>query len=282
MVVEADTIFTFEAVSERAGQILKHPLNSRHYVHAAFPSDLERASCESTSDGNADGSLQSTTNSKLRFTFNQPPRSGLAFVFGSGPKRCDAYIGSRPEQISAQHFLVYFNRRRQLVLRDVSKSGSVLVYDPKEGYNRRKDFVWILFKNMDIVFTTRAGSIFKLQVVREASQRTEYLKHLEKFLTVGRVIAHTAGSRKLIGKHNVDLDGFNETATTSLPQASLLDPLYHCIKELGSGSYGTVYKVVNLSTGYIHAAKKFAKHQNYMQEVNLLKSTSHVSVPYLS
>ena len=165
------------------------------------------------------------------------------------------------------------------MLRDVSRSGSVLVYDHKEGYNRRQDFVWVLFKNTDIVFTTRAGSIFRIRVLREASDRTEHLERLEKFLTVGRVTADAPASKKLIGHHNLDLGGFDETATCSLPQASLLDPLYHFIKELGSGSFGTVHKAVNLSTGFVYAAKKFVRCQNILQEIGLLKSASHVRVP---
>ena len=279
MEVEVDTIFTFEAISERAAQILKHSHNSRHYVPAKFPSDGERASRETTPDSSEDGNLQSTSNSKLRFSFDRPPRSGLVFIFGSDPKRCDAYLGSRPEQVSAQHFLVYFNRHRQLVLQDVSKSGSFLVYNHKQGYHRRKDFVWVLFKNMDIIFAARAGAIFRLRVERDPAQRIEYLEHLERFLTVGQAIAQTPESKKLIGKHGLDIGNeLYENAASSLPQGSLEEPIYHCIKELGSGGFGTVHKAFNVSTGYIYAAKKFARNQNFMREVNLLKSTSHVSV----
>ena len=97
MGLDADTIFTFEAISERAGHTLKHSLNKSRYVPASFPSDVENVSRATTPEGSADGDLLSTSNSMLQFLFSQPPRSGLAFVFGSDPKKCDAYIGPRSE-----------------------------------------------------------------------------------------------------------------------------------------------------------------------------------------
>ena len=59
-------------------------------------------------------------------------------------------------------------------------------------------------------------------------------------------------------------------------------------KELGRGSFGTVYKAVDVSTGDVHATKKF-HHGNWKKEVDILISLLYISViinliigPYLT
>lgn len=53
-------------------------------------------------------------------------------------------------------------------------------------------------------------------------------------------------------------------------------PIYLPEEKLGRGSFGTVYKAVDVSTGYEYAVKMFHG-GNWKKEVEILKSVSHVS-----
>ena len=55
------------------------------------------------------------------------------------------------------------------------------------------------------------------------------------------------------------------------------EPIYLLEEELGRGSFGTVYKAVDVSTGDVHAAKKF-HYGDWKKEVEILISLLHVSV----
>lgn len=49
--------------------------------------------------------------------------------------------------------------------------------------------------------------------------------------------------------------------------------------ELGSGTYGTVYKALEVSTGNVYAAKVFNSGVDCANEVQIMKSVTHVSFP---
>ena len=47
-------------------------------------------------------------------------------------------------------------------------------------------------------------------------------------------------------------------------------------EELGHDDFDTIYKIVDVSTGDVHAIKKF-HHDDWKKEVDILMSLSHVS-----
>ena len=62
------------------------------------------------------------------------------------------------------------------------------------------------------------------------------------------------------------------------PRQQILEqePIYFLKEELGRGGFGTIHKAVDVSTGDVHAAKKF-HHDDWKKEVDILISLSHVS-----
>ena len=62
-----------------------------------------------------------------------------------------------------------------------------------------------------------------------------------------------------------------------------IEKYYKFLKELGRGSYGTVFRIQNIATGEIYACKKldkkFIKNKNRINtEINLLKATDHPNI----
>ena len=71
--------------------------------------------------------------------------------------------------------------------------------------------------------------------------------------------------------------GMESQQTTAVLTPLGQQPIYLPKEELGRGAFGTVNKVVDVSTGYEYAGKKF-HHGSWKKEVDILKGLSHVSV----
>ena len=267
---QSRVILTIESVSEHAAEALKHPHNARRYVPPTFAKDPE----DQIGPPTPERDVKTSTNSKVLLTFDRPPNDGLHFVFGSDPEQCDVYIGPKTERISGRHFIVYYDDRKRLVLQDISKSGSVIYYNPESGNHRRKDFVWTLFKNLDVIYAANTGPAFRLRVERHACFEAQYSQNLDRFLNNGHETIKTRASDDSV--YRLRLQSIAVTEPHSYLRTPCKNSIYHFIKKVGSGGFGTVHKVVNVSTGQVYAAKKFNK-GTARKEVRLLKRISHVS-----
>ena len=205
--------------------------------------------------------------SQIKLTFDQKPKNlEKGFVFGSDLKTCDVLLGAWIAGFTRQHFRIKFNPRGQLVLENVSQNVTRVSYNG-ELLPSRKQFTWILFddyKNIKVTLneTENTELIFK---VKRPENRKEH--HLPKY--------------------EANRDAYLKECQNATPSLSRLgmdsqqsqhrQPIYLPEEELGRGSFGKVYKVVNVSTGCEHAGKIFHA-GNWKKEVEILRTVSHVSV----
>lgn len=80
----------------------------------------------------------------------------------------------------------------------------------------------------------------------------------------------------------LDVLGINSQLSTtapSQPRTAKQLPIYHTVRFLGCGSFGTIYKVRDVSTGEDYAAKKFHPGSDFQREVSIASRNSHVSTP---
>ena len=133
---------------------------------------------------------------------------------------------------------------------------------------------------MEIIFATKVGALFKLKVRREDSFEALYLENIAKFISAGQDTHNTKANNSTGSIQRLCLQRHEATTLQSSFQKPTKDSIYHTIKAIGSGSFGTVSKVVDLSSGFVYAAKTFdcnISKQDAKQEVGLLKMLSHVS-----
>ena len=89
--------------------------------------------------------------------------------------------------------------------------------------------------------------------------------------------------KSCLAQYEAHRDAYLEECRKATPSLSRLgmdspkQPIYLPKEELGRGSFGTVHKVVNVSTGDESAGKTFHG-GNWKDEVEILTKISHVSV----
>ena len=253
-------IVTLEAVDSTAERAWNRPENRDR---CSFVSEFD--------DGVVDIPSRETTpapgscRSQIQLTFNKKPKNlEKGFVFGSDPQICDVLLGGWGAGFTRQHFRITFNARGEVILEDTSRIVTRVSYNG-EKLGSRNHFTWILFdkyENINVTLNERKTNqlIFKVNW----PERTE--------------------SREI--QYNAHRDAYLEERQNETPSLSRLgvesqhspkqQPIYLPEEELGRGTYGTVCKAVDVSTGDEYAAKTFHG-GNWKKEVDILKSVSHVS-----
>ncbi len=158
--------------------------------------------------------------------------------------------------------LIYQYAENHLVFRDLWKEKTTVKYNDKTA-PRRQGFVWVLFRNRpDIEISMKDGFEFNFKIKwpdRSEQQNVEYEIHLKQYLQEHRNVMPIL--TQLLAKQD----------------SCRQPPIYLLNEELGRGSFGTVYKSVNVSTALVCAVKKFRDPEGHMKEVEILKELSHVS-----
>lgn len=201
--------------------------------------------------------------SQIQLTFDKKPKNlEKGFVFGSDPKTCDVLLGPWAAGFTRQHFRIKFNERGEVILVDISREVTCVSYNG-ENPPLRHDFTWILFydyKNIEVTLNKGEKKIkleFKVKWPKNRkSCPAQYEAHRDAYLEECR------------------------KATPSLSRLgmdSLKQPIYLPREELGRGSFGTVHKVVNVSTGNEYAGKTFHG-GDWKEEKEILRKISHVSM----
>ncbi|KAG4431788.1 hypothetical protein IFR05_012727 [Cadophora sp. M221] len=111
--------------------------NSGRYIPAPRPSPSERGSRESTvsvEDEDEDNDLKSQP--RLQLTFDPGPKAGHGITIGTHRNRCDIVL-PKLWNISGLHCVLPFDAQRRLILKDLSRNGTIVEYNGQGGDKRR-------------------------------------------------------------------------------------------------------------------------------------------------
>ena len=277
-------IVTLEAVGITAGRAWNRPQNQNRCLPAS-ESVVDISSRESTPAVDQPGS-------QIQLTFDDKPKNlEKGFVFGSDPQICDVFLGERGAGFSGQQFCITFNARGEVIFKNTSRKQAQVNYNG-ENPSHRNQFTWILFdtyENIKITVGEKEDLIFKVKWPKHGTYRAEYEAHRDAYFkerrnalpplsqldmesqqTTAGITARQSPAQHSPAQHSPR----QEPPRQKLPEQK---PIYLSKEELGRGGFGTVRKVVDVSTGDVYAGKEFY-HGNWKKEVDILMSVSHVSV----
>ena len=215
------------------------------------------------------------TASQIQLTFDDKPKDlQKGFVFGSDPQICDVFLGERGAGFSGRQFCITFNERGEVIFKNTSRKKSFVDYNGEDPPGRNQ-FTWILFATYKNIQITMGDLIFKVKWPENRKFcLAEYETHRDAYFEERRNALPPLSQL-----------GMASQPTTAVPTAQYSprqeppgqEPIYLLEEELGRGGFGTVHKAVDVSTGDVHAAKKF-HHGDWKKEVDILTELSHVSV----
>ena len=196
---------------------------------------------------------------RLQLTFDKVPKNATkGYSFGTDSQQCDISLGPRGAHlISGRHFCIAFDdtidKRSHLVLRDSSTNGMAVSYDGQANKEVRHHFTWILdLQKEEGKWEVRVhvrGLEFKVELASHETCKAEYNKNVKEFLKNSR---SNLPQLDILG-----IDSYTTTVQPSQPLTPRQLPIYISEGNLGSGSFGNVDKVIDVSTGAIHARKEF-------------------------
>ena len=214
------------------------------------------------------------TASQIQLTFDDKPKDlQKGFVFGSDPQICDVFLGERGAGFSGRQFCITFNERGEVIFKNTSRTKSFVDYNGEDPPGRNQ-FTWILFATYENIQITMGDLIFKVKWPENRKFcLAEYETHRDAYFEERR--------NALPPLSQLDMASQQTTAVPTVQHSPRQEPLgqepiYLLEEELGRGSFGTVHKAVDVSTGDVYAAKRF-HHSDWKKEVDILMSLSHVS-----
>ena len=263
-------IVTLEAVSPTAERAWNRPQNQDRCLPAS-ESVADISSRESTP-------AVGQTASQIQLTFDDKPKNlEKGFVFGSDPRICDVFLGERGAGFSGQQFCITFNERGEVIFKNKSRKEAQVNYNG-ENPSRRTQFTWILFdtyKNIEITVGDKNDLFFKVKWPENRdSCLAEYETHRDAYFEERRNAFPPLSQLDMETQQPTAMPTAQHSPRQKPPGQ---EPIYLLEEELGRGGFGTVHKAVDVSTGDVHAAKKF-HHGDWKKEVDILMSLSHVSV----
>lgn len=257
------------ALNERTRKAWAHPHNRKYYVPASFQSFKVqgRASRDSTpadEDMIKDVRREDTEPELRLYLHNRPKDITKGWVFGSDKSACDIYCGECDEEshynIGRQTFSIALNEQSQVIVKHLRNTNRTQVQYNSQNAGARQEFVWTMLPYCRDIYVISAKQLqFRVNVLQLGEQTDLCLKLRSEFLT------------------DVRKGGSSGTAT-SLLSTPQMEPFYYVCKDrpLGSGSFGKVYIVVDVSTGVEYAGKTFHGEVS-RSEAGILAKQNHVS-----
>ena len=271
-----------------AQDVICMPQNSGRYMPSQRGTELERGSRESTvSEDDKDN--EPTAYPGLRLTFNLGPRAGQGFVIGTDGNYCDIVLPNF-DKISRRHCCLTFDAKRRLILRDISRNGTTVMYDGQggekrrtivtmndEGREKRHHFSWILSgENLDEInqIIIKIGDIeFQIIISKHETYPDLYSDNVDRFLYEAKV-----GNELPFGAL-----GFQSTTSTAQQSGAHTPtphtPIYINQWRLGKGHFSIVNRVWNVSTGFVYASKEFfnMKESEWRKEADIMSQALQLS-----
>ncbi|KAK3064933.1 hypothetical protein LTS18_002095 [Coniosporium uncinatum] len=251
-----------------------------HNTHRYSPPSLNRgiSSRESTPFPDAQEQNEAVNSyHRLQVTFDQPPKNGQEYVFGTDPRVCDVLLGKRRGEgsISGTHFCITFDAQRRVTLRDFSRCGTAVSYDGQGKGQKRSHFTWIIFHGFEEIEVELSGTkfVFRIILAEHEECESDYLTHVDAFLAKRRTAEESGPA--LPPFDMLDIYSQNTTAAPTAPRSPNQGRIYILLEELGRGEFGAVNKVVDVSNGHMYAGKEFFR-PGWEAEVAAMKRVSHV------
>ena len=282
--MERHLVARLVALNERTRQAWAHPHNRSYHRPASFQGSSvydgkSREPTPSDADMNAYNRVHDTEPEISLYLDDRPKDPSKGWVFGSDRKACDIYCGESDRSgrynIGRQTLSITMNKQSHVVLKHLKNTNRTQVqYDDQKAGDRR-DFVWIMLPYCKKISVTTANMLkFKVKVInpcklRESSRRSRSIL-LDWFLgDVQDAIPSTP--LRSVGSGST-------TSGSSLCCVPKTQPFYYVCKDrpLGSGSFGKVYIVVDVSTGVEYAGKTFPDEFDE-REAEILAKQNHVS-----
>lgn len=264
------------------------PHNSERYIP---PIDL---------DSSESGSRRTTPDidpisiwGRIQLTFDKPPKDILrGFAFGTDKARCDILLAEESGQggISDVHFYITFDNEGRIILKDVSENGTTVSFGDWGKDEKRSHFTWILefsktYKNnVRAIVQLPERFYFEFKLGKYSSCEAAYQENVESYMK------RRADTIMDLGDSDVERD---------IPIQSLAatqEPAYLTGGWLGSGGYGRVVLVRDVSTGLQYAAKELyevcmndpeeekveqaVRIASFKKEITIMKTTSHVRAAF--
>lgn len=214
----------------------------------------------------------------LQLTFTLGPKAAPGFYIGTDDRLCDIVL-PRLASISRQHCLLTFDEEGRLIVRDCSKHGTIVEYDGK-GRERRRNFTWIIGgqsgpdKTETIVIEFNTKLRFQI-LVSKPSIPTIYSDNV-------RIFRANFPAETSLPLGVLDIQSNASTAAPSGTSSPIGDPVFIGEEKLGSGSFATVFRVWDVSTGAEFASKRFGDLQTsyWLKEKSVMELISHVSTAF--
>ena len=274
---DANLAFTLVAVNERARQMWADPHNMSRYIPASFTRNQ-------LGDGffKAEGSAihaseqlrkKEDTEPALQFLFNNWPKDfAKGYVLGSYEKSCDALLGDPGDGIPKEMLAFTFNKQHQLTMNVLSDHQTLVTFNQQKQGNRER-FTWIFPHGKHEIRVKMANGIeFDVVLPEYRRNRIDFHDHCERFL-------RSAVGDDLLGNSL----GIETRAVTEEKTETSKRPKWFYLRgeKLGGGSYGSVFKALQMPSGKVFAAKRFDSNRYLKKEVTMLRkvceNTKHVS-----
>ncbi|AEO71089.1 uncharacterized protein THITE_2123114 [Thermothielavioides terrestris NRRL 8126] len=266
------------------------PPRRQRRPEALAPALLARSARETTPPPPAKSDQELEYLPYLELRFSDGPRTSAGFIFGKDPDLSDILLPSI-QGISRRHFALTFRNdfedgRYRLVVRDLgSTNGTTVAYDG-QGKQCRSNCDWIIsgFETPDttqkLEVELRGGGhmtriIFRVVVARHDLTSPVYIKNVERFLHGAAVSDVLFGAPRL---QSVDANKFHTAAPTPTNQPFLL------LKRgvIGTGGFGDVIRLWNVSTGEEYACKRpngyEYRREDWEKEIAIMKNMQHENI----
>ena len=225
---------------------------------------------------------------RLKLSFSKLPKNvNHGFVFGWGPD-CDIQLVDRKnlqpgdrdkvKNVSQRHFSITFDAQRGVILRDTSTNGTTVSYDAQAKDEIRSYFTWIIFPGFKTIEASipSAELSFKIQLGSHDSCEAQFFANVDAVLPQR---LRTEDSMLASPIMQLNMRSRDTSVAASGAGTPRHGPIYLLRKQIGKGTFGKVYTVIDVSTGNQYAGKSFFE-QDYKldREVAIMKEVKHVSI----
>ena len=267
------------ALNARTRTAWAHPHNKRFYVPTRVQGrpkyDENRHESIPVHENSDSDSDDEPNKPELRIRFDIRPKDiSKGWMFGSDRRVCDIYCGEDDgncnSTVSEHTFLITMSKQGNVVLKQLQDTDEMQVQYGNQNFGRRGRFVWTMLPDCNCIIVNSTNLLkFRVLVATPSHQTESY-----KAFRIG-FLADVEKSLPSIPSSSVG----NETtaADTSLVSTSESNPAYYRRErdELGYGSFGKVFVVVDVSTTIEYAGKTFFRDSGH-NEVEILSKQNHV------